>query len=162
MIYNNAKVRRQDRLLDEQRARELLANCEFGVLSMIDTNGLPYAVPINFVWNRENAVYIHCALEGKKVDTLLQNPNVSFCVVGRVNLLPSKFTTEYESVIMQGKAELNISDAEKKEAIELLLKKLSPNDMIIGMKYAEKSFDRTKIIRIDFTEFSGKMKKMRH
>ncbi len=160
MIYNNAKVRRQDRLLDEQRARELLTNCEFGVLSMIATNGLPYAVPINFVWNGENSIYVHCALEGKKIDALSKNPTVSFCIVGRVNLLPSKFTTEYESVMMQGKAELDISDIEKNKAIGLLLKKLSPNDVMIGMKYAEKSFHRTKIIRIDFTEFSGKTKKL--
>ncbi|MBR1774335.1 MAG: pyridoxamine 5'-phosphate oxidase family protein [Bacteroidales bacterium] len=160
MNYDNSKVRRQDRLLDVQRAEELLQTCEYGILSMTDTDGLPYAVPINFVWNKENSIYVHCAMEGKKINALMKNPNVSFCIIGRVNLLPNKFTTEYESVIMQGKAELNITDEEKTAAIELLLQKLSPNDIVIGRKYAEKSFKRTKIIRIDFSLWSGKTKKV--
>ena len=42
----------------------------------------------------------------------------------------------------------------------LLVEKLSPNDVEVGKKYAEKSFFRTEIIRLDVTEFSGKTKKM--
>ncbi|MGP1514790.1 MAG: pyridoxamine 5'-phosphate oxidase family protein [Bacteroidales bacterium] len=160
MIYNNKTVRRQDRLLNEHRAVELLQNNEFGILSMIDDNGLPYAIPINFVWDKKNAIYIHCAMDGKKINALLKNTNVSFCIVGDVNLLSNKFTTEYESVIVKGKVELNISDNEKNMAIELLLAKFSPNDLVIGRKYAEKSFYRTRIIRIDVTEFSGKTKRI--
>lgn len=160
MIYNNKTVRRQDRLLNEYRAVELLQNNEFGILSMIDDNGLPYAIPINFVWDKKNAIYIHCAMDGKKINALLKNTNVSFCIVGDVNLLSNKFTTEYESVIVKGKVELNISDNEKNMAIELLLAKFSPNDLVIGRKYAEKSFYRTRIIRIDVTEFSGKTKRI--
>ena len=160
MVYNNSNVRRQDRLLNEQRARFLLQTSEYGVLSMIDKDSLPYAVPLNFVWDNASSVYIHCATEGKKLEALKQNPDVSFCIIGNVHLLPDKFTTEYESIIMKGKACVNISDSEKHNAIELLLQKLSPNDVETGRKYAEKSFHRTQIIRIDFTEFSGKTKKM--
>ncbi|MBO6117252.1 MAG: pyridoxamine 5'-phosphate oxidase family protein [Bacteroidales bacterium] len=160
MIYDNSKVRRQDRLLTEERAEELLLKSEYGILSMIDTEGLPYCVPLNFVWDKANSVYVHCAPEGRKVNALMKNPDVSFCIIGNVNLLPGKFTTGYESVIMEGKAELNITDAEKTKAIELLLEKLSPKDIAVGRKYAEKSFHRTRIIRIDFTKWSGKTKKL--
>ena len=160
MIYDNSKVRRQDRLFTEERAEELLLKSEYGILSMIDTEGLPYCVPLNFVWDKANSVYVHCAPEGRKVNALMKNPDVSFCIIGNVNLLPGKFTTEYESVIMEGKAELNITDAEKAKAIELLLEKLSPKDIAVGRKYAEKSFHRTRIIRIDFTKWSGKTKKL--
>ena len=160
MIYDNSKVRRQDRLLEEKRAIELLQNSDYGVLSVTGSDGLPYAIPLNFVWNKESAVYVHCAETGKKIDALKKNPYVSFCIVGRVNLLPDKFTTEYESVIMQGKAELDIRDEEKTAAIELLLNKLSSAYITIGRKYAAKSFHRTRIIRIDFTQWSGKCKRV--
>ena len=39
MPYDNSAVRRQDRLLDEARARELLAGSRFGVLSLVDGDG---------------------------------------------------------------------------------------------------------------------------
>ena len=45
-------------------------------------------------------------------------------------------------------------------ALVLLVEKLSPDDVEIGKKYAEKSFHRTEIIRLDITEFSGKTKRM--
>ena len=35
MKYVNNRVRRQDRLMDEQRALELLRDGEYGVLSMV-------------------------------------------------------------------------------------------------------------------------------
>ncbi len=160
MIYDNSKVRRQDRLMDEERAKEILNTSEFGILSMIDNEGLPYAVPINFIWDNESSIYVHCAMEGKKLKALEHNPNISFCVVGNVHLIPNKFTTEYESVILRGKANINLTDEEKGKAINMILQRFSPNDLEVGMKYAAKSFPRTKIIRLDFTEFSGKRKRV--
>ena len=66
MLYDNSGVRRQDRLLDETRARELLAAGEYGVLSLTDTSG-PYGIPVNFVWNGRSSIYIHCAPVGRKL-----------------------------------------------------------------------------------------------
>ena len=59
---------------------------------MIDLDGKPYGVPVNFVWDGDDSIYIHCAPEGKKIDILECHDRVSFCVVGNVNLLPSQFT----------------------------------------------------------------------
>ena len=109
MKYNNDDVRRRDRLLPEQRATELIRIAEYGVLSMIDENGLPYAIPVNHVWDGEDCIYIHCAPEGKKLRAIAKNPNVCLCIVGDVNLLPSKFTTEYESVVIRGLAQGKLS-----------------------------------------------------
>ena len=94
MEYINEKVRRQDRLLTQERALQLLSESEYGVLSMIDSEGLPYAIPVNHVWNGENSIYIHCAPQGKKLVALQHNPNVSYCIVGKVNLLPKYFNTK--------------------------------------------------------------------
>lgn len=47
MNYINDKVRRQDRLLDEPRARQLLSEAEFGVLSMVDDGEQAYGIPVN-------------------------------------------------------------------------------------------------------------------
>ena len=73
MRYVNDTVRRRDRLMDEVRARELLRDSEYGVLSMIDENGIPYGIPVNHVWNGEDSIYIHCAPEGFKLRAIAKH-----------------------------------------------------------------------------------------
>jgi len=158
--YSNEEVRRQDRLLDEQRAIELLQSQEFGFLSMTDTDGKPYGIPINYVWDGAESLFIHCAPEGKKLRALQQHPDVSFCIVGDVALQPSKFTTVYESVVIQGKASVLQSEEAKIAAIDLLLKKLSPNDIEKGRKASKASLHRMAVIRIDIEKMSGKCKRV--
>ena len=159
MKYVNERVRRQDRLMDEERAIELLREGEYGVLSMVSEN-MGYGIPVNYVWDGQNSVYIHCAPEGRKLTAIEQNPMVSLCVIGKVNLLPRNFTTEYESAIFFGKANVNLSEEERMKALHLLIDKLSADFKDIGYKYAHKSFHRVEIIRVDFSEFSGKRKKV--
>jgi len=158
MKYINDTVRRQDRLLDKEKAKELIRTAEYGVLSMVEENDCPYAVPINFVYNGNSSIYLHCAPEGKKLKAIAQHPEVSFCVVGRVNLLSELFTTEYESVVLRGKSHIQLSEEERMKALEMLIDKLAPNCQETGRKYDKESFHRTEIIRIDFAEYSGKRK----
>lgn len=159
MKYCNDKVRRQDRLMDEQRALQLLRTAEYGILSMVSENG-GYGIPVNYVWDGRDSIYIHCAPEGRKLRALASNPNVSLCIVGNVNLLPDKFTTEYESALFFGKACVHLSEEERMKALHLLIDKLSADFREVGDKYARKSFHRVEIIRVDFTGFSGKCKKV--
>lgn len=160
MKFDNSAVRRQDRLLGQDRAEELLRSAEWGVLSMSDEDGQPYGVPLNYVWDGERSLYVHCAPEGRKLSCLDHEARVSFCVVSRVNLLPSKFTTEYESIVLTGRAVRHLADEEKRHALELLLDKLSPAGKVIGMKYAQGSFHRVEILRIDIESWSGKSKRV--
>lgn len=155
----NDTVRRQDRLLDEARAIELLRESEFGVLSMVSEGG-GYGIPVNFVWDGKSSIFIHCAPEGRKLRALKDNPNVSLCVIGRVHLLPRNFTTEYESAIFFGKARVDLTDDEKMDALHLLIDKLSPEFKELGDTYAHKSFHRVEIICVDLSAFSGKRKKL--
>ena len=155
MLYDNSGVRRQDRLLDETRARELLAAGEYGVLSLTDTSG-PYGIPVNFVWNGRSSIYIHCAPVGRKLACIDHDERVSFCVVGKTELRPAQFTTGYESIVLTCRARHNLPPEERMEALEALLEKYSPDDREIGRIYAQKSFARTEIIRLDIDHWSGK------
>lgn len=161
MDYDNGPVRRQDRLLDEAAALELLRSGEYGVLSMVSGGGKAYGVPLNYVWDGKDRIYIHCAPEGFKLRSIENNPAVSFCVVGRTNVLSSKFTTEYESVILDGRAYKVTEEKEKRTALELLLDKYSPEDKDAGMAAMEKSSGRTGVIGLEVSRWSGKTKKVR-
>ncbi len=173
--YDNSVVRRQDRLLDENRANELLKTGEYGILSFggdcgnvgceesdvvnpTDYRG-GYCIPISYAWDGGEFIYFHCAPQGEKLHRLAVCGDVCFCVVGNTAVQPSKFTTLYESVLVFGKLEVMADDNERNKGIELLLDKYSPDDKPIGLKYAEKSLPRTVILRLKIGRVSGKCKK---
>lgn len=158
MIYNNTAVRRQDRLLPENEARALLASGEYGVLSVITGENTPYGIPISYAWDGENSVYLHSAPEGRKISALLTPANVSFCVVGKTKVIPEKFSTFYESIILTCRAETGLSPEEKKKALMLLVDKYSPDHPEKGSRYVDAAVKGTEIIRLDIIEWSGKKK----
>lgn len=159
--FDNTAVRRRDRLLDETQARELLRCGEYGVLSMQAVEGGGYGVPVSYVWDGEGAIYVHCATEGRKLRCVDRVPEVSFCVVGRTEVFPGKFTTAYESVVIRARAVRGLDEAERWRALRLLLGKYSPEDLERGLSYAEKSFYRTEILRLDILATSGKCKRIK-
>ncbi|MFK5856722.1 MAG: pyridoxamine 5'-phosphate oxidase family protein [Bacteroidota bacterium] len=158
MKYNNANIRRQDRLLNEELALVLLKQGEYGVLSIRSENDGVYAVPISYAWDGNQYIYLHGATIGRKLSCIDLYNQVSFCVVGKTQVISNKFTTEYESIILDCFAERNLPKNEQMNALQLLLDKYSPSDKIVGIEYAKKSFHRTEIIRLNIIKWSGKCK----
>lgn len=159
MEYITEDIRRQDRCMDEESSRRLLEECEHAVLSMVDSDGMPYGIPVNFVFERPGHLYIHCAHEGRKLKCLAHHPQISMCMVGYTHVLASQFTTEYESVVLTGTARTALSEEEKKHALMLLVDKYSPDFRREGGTAIRRSIHRTEVIRIDIEKFSGKHKR---
>jgi nitroimidazol reductase NimA-like FMN-containing flavoprotein (pyridoxamine 5'-phosphate oxidase superfamily) len=153
-------IRRQDRLLEESKMQELLRTAEYGFLSLgTSENGYAYGIPISYAYDEENkALYFHCAPEGHKLENMKANNQVSFCVVGKTQPIPEKFTTIYESVIAFGVADISLSEEEKRKALRLLVKKYCPEYIEIGEKYMDKSFHRTGAFKISIEHLTGKSK----
>lgn len=132
----------------------ILEEGEYGVLSTVDGNGQPYGVPLNYAL-REGNLYFHCALEGHKLDNLLANEKVSFCVVGRTRVIPADFTSEFESVIVSGTAEM-LFGAEKYQALLSLIEKYSAGFAEEGRRYIEKLDSETAAVAIRIGSLTGK------
>ena len=147
-------MRRTDRELSETETLLILANAEYGILSTVSNNGMPYGVPLSFcIIDRD--LYFHCAVEGRKIENLNQNNDVSFCVVGNTEVLPDKFGTKYESVILSGKA-VEVFERTKRRALEGILEKYSSSYMETGLKYIDKLTDKTRVFKIEIEELYGK------
>ena len=157
MRYDCHDIRRQDRLLDESRARELLQVGEYGVLSMATEQG-GYGVPINYAVVGDT-LYMHCAPEGRKLRAIGADERVSFCVVGHSRVVSANFTTEFESVIAHGRARLVEAEDERRMALRAIVEKYSAEHIAEGLKAIERSIYRTAIIAIAVDSFSGKIKK---
>ena len=150
-------IRRQDRKLTDAESLSILTKGEYGILSMCTIENGGYGVPLNYVlWN--SAIYFHCAIEGTKMNFIKTNNQVSFCVVGRTEILPSKFGTEYESAMIFGKA-TEVEGEEKREVLTQFVKKYSPDFIQEGIQYINQRFDKTRIIKIPIEHVSGKSRK---
>lgn len=150
-------MRRKDREINVQEARAILEKGEFGILSTVSPDHEPYGVPLNYCLINDH-IYFHCAVEGKKIDHLRHNPDVSFCVVGNTEVMPEKFGTRYESCIVYGPASEAFGE-EKQLALEGLIRKYAGEFFADGLKYIEKSKNRTRIFKISIEIVSGKARK---
>ena len=150
-------MRRQDRQISESEAIEILQKGEFGVLSMCTPDSGGYGIPLNYAL-KNKAIYFHCALEGSKLEYLRKNNRVSFCVIGRTNVLPSQFGTMYESAIASGVV-TGVEGDEKHEALMLFLEKYSADYIQEGTEYMIKAFKRVKVIKLSIETITGKARK---
>ncbi len=150
-------IRRKDREISIQEASQILDSAEYGVLSTVDKEGQPYGVPLNYIY-KNNSIYFHSALNGQKLDNIINNPRVSFCVVGKTKILPNKFATEYESAIAFGIAS-EVYGNDRYNALLWLLEKYSPDFIEEGKQYIEIKDKTTKVIKIEISHISGKARR---
>lgn len=150
-------MRRKDRLITNGETSSILEKGEYGILSTVSSDHGPYGVPLNYCLI-DGCIYFHCALEGTKINNINNNPKVSFCVVGKTEVLPDQFGTKYESCIVQGLASESFGE-EKQLALESLLHKYSENFFFEGLKYIEKLKDKTRVLKVSIESISGKARK---
>jgi nitroimidazol reductase NimA-like FMN-containing flavoprotein (pyridoxamine 5'-phosphate oxidase superfamily) len=148
------ELRRKDKKMGEEEAREILVRGEYGVLSMSCPSGFGYGIPLSYIYLND-ALYFHCAHTGYKMDILKSNNKVSFCVVAEAVTLPEKFSVKYQSVIVFGRAG-EVFGAEKETALLGLAAKYAPGYPEEGKEYAQKDGHLTRVFKIDIERISGK------
>lgn len=133
------EVRRKDRQLSEQDAWEMINNGQYGVLSTVGADGLPYGVPLSYV-ARDGKIYFHCALEGRKLRNIAANSQVTFTVVGEHRPVFQKehFSATYKSAVVQGKAVVLTNPEERNKAFYALIEGLVPDHLEKAADYIAK------------------------
>lgn len=151
------EMRRKDRQTTKEFAISLLQKCEYGILATSGKDNMPYAVPISYAY-ADDSIFLHCAVEGHKLDNIKANPKVSFTVVGNTNVLPDKFSTAFESTVIFGNAEILQDKEEKAKGLRALVEKYSPDFKIEGEEYINRAFDATCVVRINIEHITGKQR----
>jgi nitroimidazol reductase NimA-like FMN-containing flavoprotein (pyridoxamine 5'-phosphate oxidase superfamily) len=149
------KIRRSDRAVSEEQAREILARAEHGVLATVGADGWPYAVPVNHVLAGD-VLYIHCATEGHKLENVAHEERVSFCAVASARVLPAKLSTLYESAVVFGRAALVTDPAERLRGLQLLAVRFCGALTAEAEKAIAASGSRTAVVRIRIERIAGK------
>lgn len=153
-------MRRKDReITDINIINDIMERCDCCRIALHD-NPFPYIVPMNFGISRDNdkfTLYFHCASQGKKLDLIRKNPNVSFemdtkhILVGGENACD--YTMDFESVCGNGIAEF-VDD--KQFALNLLMKKFTKKD---SHSFSQKDLEAVTIFKISVTAITGKIHK---
>lgn len=172
-------MRRKDREMDWNFGLSVIDKAHFATLTLVDEHNDAYSIPIS-PSRVGNSIYIHSALEGRKIELLKYSQKVTLVFVGDVQvpapitddefnryseenrlgqLVSSKFTTEFESAIIKGKAIFIEDQEEKIKGLRAISQKYTP----LNMKYFDAavggSISRTCVIRIDILEITAKRKK---
>ena len=147
------KMRRFKQELSEEENIRILDEGKYAVVALSGDDGYPYSLPINYVY-LENAIYIHSASEGHKIDAIKRNPKCSLCVVDRDDVVAEEFTSYFRSVIVFGKAVVVKDIEEKIKGLRLLCNKYSPG--INPEEEINKFIKTVCVIRIDIERVTGK------
>ena len=114
-------MRRKDFVFEDiNKIEEILNSIEFGVMALPDK--IPYAVPISFCY-KNNEVYFHGAMAGRKYEILKNNPKISFTASKIYSYISSSFlegkmipTQFFFSVFIEGTFEI-IDNIEKRKEL---------------------------------------------
>ena len=148
-------MRRKNQLLPPEEAESILRQGTSGVLSLLGDGGYPYGVPLSYVYHN-GRLYFHCAKAGHKLDAIRREPKVSFCVVGKNQLVPEEFTTYFTSVIAFGRATVLTDDREREAALRLLSEKyVKASKERVDAEIA-KSFPAVCLVELAIEHLSGK------
>ena len=149
------EMRRKKQLLSEAETVAMLQACTSGVLAVQGDNGYPYAVPLSYAYE-DGKLFFHFATEGHKLDSILKNDKVSFCVIQKDEVIQATFTTHFRSAIVFGRARILTDASEKRHALECLVAKYSPDYTAQGQTEIERSWDRVSLAEIRIEQMSGK------
>lgn len=147
--------RPEKQILDEDLMKTILNEAVICRIAMCKDN-VPYVVPMNFAY-RDNALYLHAAQKGKKMDILSENPCVCFEMEYKTEVTPAPtscgWSMKYYSIIGRGTASFVTAGEDKTRALNLLMEKYpGENDLC----YEDAILNKVAIIRIDISEMTGK------
>lgn len=110
-------IRRKKNELDAEEAKALLESVRIGILSVNGDDGYPYAVPVNFLYSKEeNRIWFHGAAAGHKAESIEKNDKVCFTVFGNETIKEETWAPYVKSAVIFGRCR-RIGDPERALAV---------------------------------------------
>lgn len=136
---------------------KIIDKCRFCSLAMIDLEGKPYVLHMNFGF-RDKVLYLHAAPEGRKIDILKKNPDV--CVAFSTDHLlrwqnidvACSYTMKYRSVLMYGRVEFIEDIAEKENALNIIMSQYTDEDA----RYSEPALRNVCVFKVKAEKVEGR------
>jgi uncharacterized protein len=122
-------MRRADKQIADQRQMDEIIRGSLVCRVALARDNVPYVVPMSFGYDGQ-AIYLHTAPEGRKIDFFTANPEVCFEFERHVELVRDpetacKWTFRYESVIGYGTLSEIMEPAGKEPALNEIMRQYS-------------------------------------
>lgn len=148
-------MRRQEKEIIEKGQIEAVIHnsliCRIG----LSDNNIPYIVPLCFGY-RDNTIYLHSSLKGKKINILKTNQNVCFEFDTNVEIVKAedacKWGMRYRSVIGFGKASFLEDPQYKREALNIIMDQYAGK----AFQFPDSAVKGTAVIKIEIASITGK------
>jgi len=151
-------------------ADEIFAKTFAGQLGIVDENGWPRVVPLNFVYHG-GFIYFHGALEGEKFSLFTARPKVCFSAYAEYSYIPSYWRSPnfacpasvyYKSAHVRGIGSIVEDINEKAVATQKLMEKIQPDGgytpVTADSPVYKKALDEVAIFKIAPEEITVKVK----
>jgi len=152
------KMRRADRELSQDQCLEIISANNTGFLSLSNPDGYPYGIPMSYMFY-ENALYFHCAKEGKKLDLISKSNKACFSVISKNDILPDSFATNYQSAIVFGDISKIDHEQQKNDILMKFGAHFGCKDTALIAKYVEAKGPPCDVLRLSIVHMTGKMRK---
>lgn len=143
---------------EREQVEKTIRACKECTVAMIDTEGNPYAIPMNFGYANDT-IYLHSAPEGNSIRSLEINPNVciTFCENNEIVYQDQEVACSYRvrgsSVICRGKVQFITDFNQKMEALNIIMKQYSDLDF----KYSKPAIENVKVWVVEIESMTGKI-----
>ena len=157
MQDNFRKLLRKNQALSQEECNKVLRSALRGTLAVNGENGYPYALPINFFYDEEDAkIYFHSGKVGYKMDCIEKSAKACFTVMDEGIKNEGEWWLTFRSVVIFGK----IERIEERDAIEELSRKLSYR-FTKDEQYIQKEIDKyapaTAMLALSIEDMQGKI-----
>lgn len=152
-------TRREREITDIKKIAEILKKEK--VIHIGLTNGdEPYVVPMNYGFTMDGegklTIYLHGAMQGKKLDLIRKNPKIFFSIESDIRAFDGKvacqYGTSYYSVMGKGTAKILDDTEEKKQGLSIFMKSQTGKDFTFN----DKLVSAVAIIKIDISHYTAK------
>ncbi|MCC8146003.1 MAG: pyridoxamine 5'-phosphate oxidase family protein [Bacteroidales bacterium] len=145
---------------EKEEIEEIIRSCEVCVVGMVDEEGNPYTLPMNFGYD-DSTIYLHSGpAEGKKLECLRHNNRICICFYQNKGLtyvnqeVACSYSMKSESVIAFCEVSFPESLEEKEKALNVLMRNYTSS----GFKYSVPALKNVKIWKADIKRITGKKK----
>ena len=149
--------RKEQEISNSAELKAILAETQYVTVAMCRDNE-PYLVTLSHGYDEErNAIYFHCAFEGKKIEILKGNDRVWGQALVDRGYVQGKCDHLFSTVQFSGRATFVEDESEKRHALAVMIRQLENEpDQVLAAKVSAARVATTCIGRIDIEFMSGK------
>lgn len=150
---------RSRKFSDRNEIDDIIRKCQVCNVAMVDDENKPYVLPFNFGFDGEY-LYLHSDPKGKKVDILLQRPDVciSFSadheLYHRDDHVACSYSMKYRSVLLYGKVAFIEDEENKVRILNIIMKHYTGRD---DFKYSAPAVRNVRVYKVHIDRLDGKV-----